>query len=132
MKLFSVYRDRFALLDLDPSPYSQSGSVFSQPKLVRIWYSVIMTITICQESYDYLRTLANDVHVVRGDFDEATTSYPDQKVVTVGQFRIGVCHGHQVKLLLLFSALYIACLNIFLIFMSKKSFLFSSDVHVNL
>ena len=24
-----------------------------------------------QESYDYLRTLANDVHVVRGDFDEA-------------------------------------------------------------
>ena len=57
-----------------------------------------MIIIICQESYDYLRTLANDVHVVRGDFDEATTSYPDQKVVTVGQFRIGVCHGHQVKL----------------------------------
>lgn len=24
------------------------------------------------------------------------TSYPEQKVVTVGQFRIGMCHGHQV------------------------------------
>ncbi len=60
------------------------------------WFTVIMTVMVCQESYDYLRTLANDVHVVRGDFDEATTSYPDQKVVTVGQFRIGVCHGHQV------------------------------------
>jgi hypothetical protein len=35
--------------------------------------------------------------VVRGDFDEST-SYPDQKVVTVGQFRIGVCHGHQVDI----------------------------------
>ena len=23
-------------------------------------------------------------------------SYPEQKVVTVGQFRIGMCHGHQV------------------------------------
>ena len=71
---------------------------------------MIIMVPVCQESYDYLRTLANDVHVVRGDFDEATTSYPDQKVVTVGQFRIGVCHGHQVKLLLLSAALYIASL----------------------
>ena len=55
-----------------------------------------MFLIVGQESYDYLRTLANDVHVVRGDFDESNTSYPDQKVVTVGQFRIGVCHGHQV------------------------------------
>lgn len=23
-------------------------------------------------------------------------AYPEQKVVNVGQFRIGVCHGHQV------------------------------------
>uniref|UniRef100_T1H6D6 Vacuolar protein sorting-associated protein 29 n=1 Tax=Megaselia scalaris TaxID=36166 RepID=T1H6D6_MEGSC len=39
--------------------------------------------------------LANDVHVVRGDFDE-NFNYPEQKVVTVGSFRIGLCHGHQV------------------------------------
>ena len=24
------------------------------------------------------------------------TSYPEKKVVTVGQFRIGLCHGHQI------------------------------------
>ncbi|XP_042210613.1 vacuolar protein sorting-associated protein 29-like [Homarus americanus] len=56
---------------------------------------ILCTGNLCtKESYDYLKTLAADVHVVRGDFDE--TSYPEQKVVTVGLFRIGMCHGHQV------------------------------------
>ncbi|XP_076031388.1 vacuolar protein sorting 29 isoform X1 [Oratosquilla oratoria] len=56
---------------------------------------ILCTGNLCtKESYDYLKTLASDVHVVRGDFDE--TTYPEQKVVTVGQFRIGLCHGHQV------------------------------------
>ncbi|XP_033098646.1 vacuolar protein sorting-associated protein 29 [Antedon mediterranea] len=57
---------------------------------------ILCTGNLCtKESYDYLKTLASDVHVVRGDFDENIT-YPEQKVVTVGQFRIGICHGHQV------------------------------------
>ncbi len=74
------------------------------------------------ESFEYLKTLASDVHVVRGDLDDTDTqsiSWPEQKVsgaansnsnnlpnmvqtvnktlqvVTVGQFRIGICHGHQ-------------------------------------
>ena len=47
-----------------------------------------------KESFDYLKTLANDVHIVRGDFDE-NTAWPEQKVVSVGQFKIGLCHGHQ-------------------------------------
>ena len=47
-----------------------------------------------KDSFDYLKTLANDVHIVRGDFDD-NTSWPEQKVVTVGQFKIGICHGHQ-------------------------------------
>lgn len=42
-----------------------------------------------------MKTLASDVHIVRGDFDD-NASYPEQKVVTVGQFRIGLVHGHQV------------------------------------
>lgn len=32
----------------------------------------------------------------RGDFDDVLTNYPDTKVITVGQFRIGLCHGHQI------------------------------------
>lgn len=35
------------------------------------------------------------MHIVRGDFDE-NLNYPEQKVVTVGQFKIGLIHGHQV------------------------------------
>ncbi|XP_055347559.1 vacuolar protein sorting-associated protein 29-like [Paramacrobiotus metropolitanus] len=57
---------------------------------------IICTGNLCtKETLDYLRSLAGDVHVVRGDFDEGL-NYPEQKVVTVGQFRIGVCHGHQI------------------------------------
>jgi len=57
---------------------------------------ILCTGNLCtRESFDYLKTVAADVHVVRGDFDENLT-YPEQKVVTVGQFRIGLCHGHQI------------------------------------
>jgi vacuolar protein sorting-associated protein 29 len=53
-------------------------------------------------TYDYLRSLASDVHVVRGDFDDGTflpvvaDSLPETKVVKIGQFQLGLCHGHQV------------------------------------
>lgn len=43
---------------------------------------------------DYLRSLASDIHMVRGDFDEAT--HPESKIISVGQFRIGLIHGHQI------------------------------------
>uniref|UniRef100_A0A1I7XRV9 type II protein arginine methyltransferase n=1 Tax=Heterorhabditis bacteriophora TaxID=37862 RepID=A0A1I7XRV9_HETBA len=58
---------------------------------------VLCTGNLCsRETVDYLRSLSSDVHVVRGDCDDETVKYPDSKVVTVGQFRIGLCHGHQV------------------------------------
>ena len=53
-------------------------------------------------TYDYLRTLASDVHVVRGDFDDGTflpnvaDGLPETKTVKIGQFQLGLCHGHQV------------------------------------
>nr|ACO11293.1 Vacuolar protein sorting-associated protein 29 [Caligus rogercresseyi] len=57
---------------------------------------ILCTGNLCtKESFDYLKTLANDVHVVKGDFDEGC-NWPSQKVVTVGQFKIGLVHGHQV------------------------------------
>uniref|UniRef100_A0A8D0F3W6 Vacuolar protein sorting-associated protein 29 n=1 Tax=Strix occidentalis caurina TaxID=311401 RepID=A0A8D0F3W6_STROC len=56
---------------------------------------ILCTGNLCtKESYDYLRTLAGDIHVVRGDSE--SLNYPEEKVVTVGQFRIGLIHGHQV------------------------------------
>ncbi|EQC26617.1 hypothetical protein SDRG_15557 [Saprolegnia diclina VS20] len=50
---------------------------------------------VTKETFDELRELAPNVHVVRGDFDENTT-FPDKKVITIGQYRIGLCHGHQI------------------------------------
>nr|XP_025871635.1 vacuolar protein sorting-associated protein 29-like isoform X2 [Vulpes vulpes] len=40
---------------------------------------ILCTGNLCtKESYDYLKTLAGDVHIVRGDFDE-NLNYPEQK-----------------------------------------------------
>ena len=47
-----------------------------------------------RESYDWLRSLSNDFHSVKGDFDEG--DMPEKKLVTIGEFKIGLVHGHQV------------------------------------
>lgn len=44
--------------------------------------------------YDFLRSVSADVVVSQGDFDEST-KWPDTAVVNIGDFKIGVCHGHQ-------------------------------------
>lgn len=47
---------------------------------------------------DWLENLAaakSQAHIVRGDFDE-NTNLPQQKVVTIGNIRIGIVHGHQI------------------------------------
>ncbi|XP_010126164.1 PREDICTED: vacuolar protein sorting-associated protein 29-like, partial [Chlamydotis macqueenii] len=46
-----------------------------------------------KESCDYLRTLAGDIRIEGGAL---SPSYPEEKVITIGQFRIGLIHGHQV------------------------------------
>ncbi|KAH7818200.1 Vacuolar protein sorting 29B (Vps29B) [Monocercomonoides exilis] len=58
---------------------------------------VLCTGNLCtKETFDYLKTLSNDVHVVRGDFDDTSLGYPEEKVVTIGSFKIGMIHGHQI------------------------------------
>ncbi|GMT19967.1 hypothetical protein PFISCL1PPCAC_11264, partial [Pristionchus fissidentatus] len=61
---------------------------------------VLSTGNLCtREMLDYLRSLTGDVHVVRGDFDDdpaISKAASDSKVVTVGSFRIGLIHGHQI------------------------------------
>ncbi|EWM23182.1 vacuolar protein sorting-associated protein 29 [Nannochloropsis gaditana] len=58
---------------------------------------------VSHEQLEELKALAPNVHVVRGDMDEACPSslpasapFPDTKVVTIGELRLGLCHGHQV------------------------------------
>ena len=47
-----------------------------------------------RESYDWLKSLSNDFHCVKGDFDDQ--DMPEKKVVQIGEFKIGMIHGHQV------------------------------------
>ena len=47
-----------------------------------------------RESYDWLKSLSNDFHSVKGDFDEG--DMPEKKIVTIGEFKIGMIHGHQI------------------------------------
>nr|GMC50660.1 vacuolar protein sorting-associated protein 29 [Ipomoea batatas] len=57
---------------------------------------IICTGNLCiKEVQDYLRTVCADLHITRGEYDEEIR-YPETKKLTIGQFKIGVCHGHQV------------------------------------
>ena len=47
-----------------------------------------------RESYDWLKSLSNDFHTVKGDYDEG--DIPEKKVVQIGEFKIGMIHGHQI------------------------------------
>eukprot|EP00013_Stygamoeba_regulata_P020532 CAMPEP_0177659960 /NCGR_PEP_ID=MMETSP0447-20121125/17740_1 /TAXON_ID=0 /ORGANISM="Stygamoeba regulata, Strain BSH-02190019" /LENGTH=211 /DNA_ID=CAMNT_0019164903 /DNA_START=68 /DNA_END=703 /DNA_ORIENTATION=+ len=58
---------------------------------------VICTGNMCtKETLDYLSSIASDVHVVRGDFDDAGLASPEETVVNLGSLKFGVIHGHQV------------------------------------
>eukprot|EP00243_Klebsormidium_subtile_P006359 TRINITY_DN2696_c0_g1_i2.p1 TRINITY_DN2696_c0_g1~~TRINITY_DN2696_c0_g1_i2.p1 ORF type:complete len:191 (-),score=45.77 TRINITY_DN2696_c0_g1_i2:177-749(-) len=48
-----------------------------------------------KEVQDYLKGLCTDVHIVKGEYDEVQ-NYPEHKVLTIGGFKLGICHGHQV------------------------------------
>jgi len=55
---------------------------------------IICTGNICdRETYDYLRTVAPEVHVVRGDYDE-DPRFPLSLVLSHPPLRIGAIHGH--------------------------------------
>jgi vacuolar protein sorting-associated protein 29 len=56
---------------------------------------VLCTGNLSKEQHDELRSLAPNVHVVRGSFDD-NSSFPDTKVVQIGQFKVGLISGHQV------------------------------------
>eukprot|EP00753_Platysulcus_tardus_P021909 PLAT9164.10.p1 GENE.PLAT9164.10~~PLAT9164.10.p1 ORF type:complete len:232 (+),score=138.65 PLAT9164.10:87-782(+) len=57
---------------------------------------VLCTGNLCtREQLDELKLLAPNVHVVKGDFDE-DGDFPEEKVITIGKFRIGLIHGHQI------------------------------------
>lgn len=67
-----------------------------------------------RQQYDEVRSLAPNIHITAGDYEYnspafssfdpsssassslATSSFPESKIITVGEFRIGLLHGHQI------------------------------------
>mmetsp|Transcript_20942 Transcript_20942/g.37095 ORF Transcript_20942/g.37095 Transcript_20942/m.37095 type:complete len:188 (-) Transcript_20942:78-641(-) len=57
---------------------------------------VLCTGNLCgQEQLDMIKSLAPSVHVVQGNMDELPT-LPESTIVRIGDFKIGLCHGHQI------------------------------------
>ena len=50
---------------------------------------------VAKEQIEYLRTLASEIHFVRGDFDE-NQNLPETKTCVINGWKIGICHGHQI------------------------------------
>lgn len=57
---------------------------------------VICTGNINRQHYNEFCGLAPNFVCSRGDFDDEGLGLPEHSVCTVGQFRIGVIHGHQI------------------------------------
>ncbi|KAF5933569.1 hypothetical protein HYC85_029740 [Camellia sinensis] len=56
---------------------------------------IICTGNLCiKEVHDYLKSLRPGLHITRGEYDE-DARYPETKTLTIGQFKLGLCHGHQ-------------------------------------
>ena len=47
-----------------------------------------------RETFDWLKGLSNDFHNVKGDFDEGDIQ--EKECVKIGDFNIGLIHGHQI------------------------------------
>ncbi|MEW5299105.1 MAG: hypothetical protein WDW36_002151 [Sanguina aurantia] len=57
-------------------------------------HSILCVGNVCNKTIlDSLRAISGDLHVVQGDFDEFKS--PEHLVVNIGEFRIGLTHGHQ-------------------------------------
>ena len=48
-----------------------------------------------KDQYEWLKTLSNNFYCVKGDYD-FDESLPEKKCVQIGEFKIGMIHGHQV------------------------------------
>jgi vacuolar protein sorting-associated protein 29 len=56
---------------------------------------ILCTGNLCsRQMFDYLKTIAPNVHIVKGNFDDQ--DFPESKVIEIGAFRIGLIHGHQI------------------------------------
>ena len=95
LAFFSIFKDLTLLWSLFGNS-SFLGAYCNSMLVPNKMQHVICTGNIGREQYNELCGLAPTVTVVKGDFDDdETMPFPEVAVVQVGQFRIGVMHGHQ-------------------------------------
>lgn len=81
-----------------PQRASKIPAAFKRMLVPNKMAHVICTGNISNEQYQELRSLAPNLHIVAGEYDDlepSGLSFPETRVLQVGAFRIGVCHGHQ-------------------------------------
>lgn len=89
---------------------------------------ILVTGNLCtKEQAEYFRSLCSEVHITKGDFDDVrfarlnaahfllcasvltrslivlrfikvNLNLPEEKVITIGNFKLGLVHGHQVRI----------------------------------
>eukprot|EP00761_Pharyngomonas_kirbyi_P007195 gb/GECH01007205.1/.p1 GENE.gb/GECH01007205.1/~~gb/GECH01007205.1/.p1 ORF type:complete len:187 (+),score=51.22 gb/GECH01007205.1/:1-561(+) len=60
---------------------------------------ILSTGNLCSnEVYEYLKTIAGTVHIAKGNYDDQVTTkqLEEYEVLKLGEFKVGVIHGHQV------------------------------------
>lgn len=72
--------------------YSQFKSILLPNKIQHI---ICLGNIGNQQTFDWLHSLSNDFHVIKGDYD-INRNFPDRKAIQIGNFRIGIIHGHQI------------------------------------
>lgn len=77
-----------------PERASKIAAPFKRMLVPNKMQHVICTGNVSPEQFEELQQLAPAIHCVAGDYDDSD-SLPETRVVQVGQFRIGVIHGHQ-------------------------------------
>jgi len=59
-------------------------------------HNVICTGNVgSKDQIDWLKSLSDNFVMVKGDYDE-NPGLPESKVITIGKFKIGIVHGHQI------------------------------------
>jgi len=48
-----------------------------------------------KETTDWLKSLSDNFVMVKGDYDD-NNNLPENKIIQIGKFKVGVVHGHQI------------------------------------
>ncbi|MCJ1243495.1 Vacuolar protein sorting-associated protein 29 [Trapelia coarctata] len=90
---------RLPLLLLLSSPYPKQSFPTQFKKLLapnKIGQILCLGNLTDTPTYDFLRSIAPDLQIVKGDYDVDAPNLPPSKVVTHGSLRIGFTHGHTI------------------------------------